>query len=689
MPVAQIVLWVAAGLTLLESLYLLVRMPRRVEAAAAGLMFLLTAAALAGLAFSLRSSALTGPVLLSISAPLIPVAWLWLSVRWGRDVGDQLLKRSKPWLLLTVATAILLAAASAVRPAVQYVADDPGGAYFQMTGFSFPLLIFALTVSLFAFGNIENCYRSAMGTQRSVLRAGMLLTFVATGLAFAAITLGILSHRLMLWSAAGLAVLCPVLNLLLILHLQRLTVVSDGVVVTRSVASSSRVVLTGGVYCLAVGLMSRLILTYGYAPDVLVTLLATVMAAGLLLTVVVGNSGAMRPAGHSGGAGGLSMRADQQEFIGEIMSCKTSEEILQQVKVQLGTAYGVTGGALVEKNDSGPFRAQFLDRPGGRLETTGMDEMGDWLLRYGRPIRYADLVERTLECGFDVKQVAAELNLKPLLWSPIISRQTLVGILILQTNTNEAEPLAGFLETVASPLAMAVQNCRFTQQLVRSREMESFHKIASYVLHDLKNSVGMLDMLLSNARSNIDNPDFQQSMIRTIGDAVGRQRRIISRLSEPKAGETLSRTEIDLNQLLDRVIDKVQVNKVERIEFVDSRTEVPTITANSQQLMSVFENLIVNAMEAMPVGGQLKLESECVDKTSGGKEIVIRVTDAGVGMSREFIDNKLFKPFTSTKKKGLGIGMYQTYEAIKQMEGDIAVVSEEGQGTTFSVTLPV
>ena len=143
-------------------------------------------------------------------------------------------------------------------------------------------------------------------------------------------------------------------------------------------------------------------------------------------------------------------------------------------------------------------------------------------------------------------------------------------------------------------------------------------------------------------------------------------------------------------EILDQVIDKVQVRNIERIKLEIKQSELPVIKGYEAKIRSIIENLIVNSIEAMPVKGNLSVETLITeDKTDEISYINIIVSDTGVGMSHEFIENKLFKPFTSTKKKGLGIGMYQTYEAVKQMNGKLLVESEEGIGTTFTLMLPV
>jgi len=236
----------------------------------------------------------------------------------------------------------------------------------------------------------------------------------------------------------------------------------------------------------------------------------------------------------------------------------------------------------------------------------------DWLHRYGRPIEQVDLGERIQGEEISLSTLAGVLGFDPEMLVPLASRQDLIGILAIGPH-DDNEPVAGeltrIMETLSGPLAMAIQNSRVTDELLKARELESFHKISSFVLHDLKNSVSMLDMLMTNARKNMDDPEFRESIFGTVNDAVMRQRRIIARLSGAAEGESVLES-VNVNDLLSRVLDKTQVRNIERIELTTELGELPSLHADRQKLVSVFENLLVNAVEAMPTSGRLELTTE-------------------------------------------------------------------------------
>lgn len=696
MSLVQPVFWISGLLMLLEALYMLLRCPKRIDIVSVILTFISTSVLFFGFAClisdNFKLSAL-GPSLIGISAPLIPSFWLLFSASWGRDLSsDPLLKRNYGWFVVAFIFSLGLIVINLINPVILYVRGTIIEGYYQMQGGDFILFIFFLTLFLFGLYNIENCYRSAIGSQKQRLTAGLIAGLLMTVITFAFATLGIISHRLMIWAVLGLCIIIPLISFVLIRNLCALGSVSGGVVVTRRIILSSRVILTGGVYYLFVGILTRLLLFYGTAPDVLITVISGLMALSLLFVIIISNNFIKgRIKGQYINREESSI-ANVREFIDEISVIKTVDQLLDILRIFLRSNFGIKEGAFIEKLEENKFMIKYFDKKGNQITASYMSELFDWLLRYGESIWFSDLVERTADSNISSNDLSAELGFEPSLITPVMSRQHIIGIIVMgnEKEIENSEELPQFMETAASPLGMAIQNSHITDQLIKSRELESFHKISSYVLHDLKNSVGMLDMLMTNARKNLDNPEFQQAMLRTISDAISRQRRIIARLSEPTIEKELIMSEVDINMVLNQVIDKVQVRNIERISLEVELSDLPVFKGNKQKIRSIIENLIVNSIEAMPVKGNLSVKTLISeDKSEQISYINVIVSDNGVGMSREFIENKLFKPFTSTKKKGLGIGMYQSFEAVRHMNGKLLIESDEGVGTTFTLLLPV
>jgi signal transduction histidine kinase len=108
------------------------------------------------------------------------------------------------------------------------------------------------------------------------------------------------------------------------------------------------------------------------------------------------------------------------------------------------------------------------------------------------------------------------------------------------------------------------------------------------------------------------------------------------------------------------------------------------VVAHRDRLERVIGHLVQNAIEATPSSGSVRIEAE-----RDGHEVLVNVIDTGAGMSREFIDTQLFKPFSSTKEHGMGIGAFESREYIREIGGSLAVASTEGRGSCFSIRLPL
>ena len=140
--------------------------------------------------------------------------------------------------------------------------------------------------------------------------------------------------------------------------------------------------------------------------------------------------------------------------------------------------------------------------------------------------------------------------------------------------------------------------------------------------------------------------------------------------------------EADLNQLVRQVLQRL--DGTPRVELTNELEPLPNIRADREQIQSVVTNLVLNARDALGVGGRIRVRTEHL-----GDSVVLTIVDNGCGMSAAFVKDSLFRPFQSTKKEGLGIGMFQSQMIVEAHGGSIRVKSEEGKGTTFRVSFPV
>lgn len=262
---------------------------------------------------------------------------------------------------------------------------------------------------------------------------------------------------------------------------------------------------------------------------------------------------------------------------------------------------------------------------------------------------------------------------------PLLSGEQLEGFIVLgkQVNPNETVMYEDFdlMKTIARQASFALLNQRLSDQLTRSREMEAIGNIATFVIHDLKNHVAGLSLMVDNARHYIDNPEFQQDMLRSLDNTVNKMQGLIGRLKNLGEKELLNLQPVDLLIVVRRVLAFLPAGRV------TVAGEPLVVKVDAGELQKVMLNLMLNAVEASPDGSPIVVEVAMAGAPH------IRVIDHGIGMSADFIRRELFKPFATTKKKGMGIGLYQSRQIVEAHGGRLEVQSEVGKGTVFTVWL--
>jgi hypothetical protein len=188
--------------------------------------------------------------------------------------------------------------------------------------------------------------------------------------------------------------------------------------------------------------------------------------------------------------------------------------------------------------------------------------------------------------------------------------------------------------------------------------------------------------MLENLPTHFDNPAFRQDAFHGIGSAASRINDLINRMNALRHELRLQPAKLDLNLVVTEAL--ANLNGTLATKLVTKFDQVPTILADRQQLQSVFTNLVLNARDAVGTDGRITVET-----TRNGDWVALSVSDNGCGMTEQFMKNSLFRPFRSTKKKGLGIGMFQSKTIVEAHNGKIQVESELGVGTTFRVMLPL
>ena len=237
------------------------------------------------------------------------------------------------------------------------------------------------------------------------------------------------------------------------------------------------------------------------------------------------------------------------------------------------------------------------------------------------------------------------------------------------------------LKTVGRHLGTHIAQLEADRRLSESRQFEAYSRLTAFMMHDLKNLVAQLSLVVSNAERHRRNPDFVDDVIDTIQNSTDRISRLIDQLGR---GEVRSvEREVPLRGLLERIVAR-SADRLPVPQF-ESAVDDVVVMADPERLMSTLEHVLRNSHEATPADGAIT-----VRLARDGDRAVIQIADSGVGMTAEFIRDRLFRPFDSTKgSKGMGIGAYQVRDYVRGLRGDVAVSSSPGGGTVFSIYVPV
>ena len=268
---------------------------------------------------------------------------------------------------------------------------------------------------------------------------------------------------------------------------------------------------------------------------------------------------------------------------------------------------------------------------------------------------------------------------------PLAYDQRLLAILVLDQPVTPRSidwEDCDVLKTAAQQAATHLAQYESARALGEAREFEAFNQLSAFIIHDLKNLVAQLSLLLQNAERHADDPEFVKDMLVTVDNSVERMNRLLARLRSSRNRDETAGV-IDLARLIERVVgDKAGASPRPAVEG-----ELPEIyvMADGDRLAMVVGHIVQNAIDATEPGGRV-----VVSMRREGGDALIDIEDSGIGMSHEFIRDGLFRPFVSTKGEGnMGVGVYEARQLLRQLGGDIEVVSREGEGTRFRLRIPI
>ena len=338
-----------------------------------------------------------------------------------------------------------------------------------------------------------------------------------------------------------------------------------------------------------------------------------------------------------------------------------------------------SGGCLFSLSDE--FSKPALRaKKGSNINLERCIQLSHKVFKTQRPMAYAYGKILQIKLGHPFSQRS---NFKFIAY-PLKAKNTVWGFVVLEKTEgifakDELQTLFTFLDEVN----LITESSLLTKVLLESRQLDSFNKLTSVLLHDLKGAIAQLSLSLQNAEKNYSNPQFREDFLATISDSIKKLHKLTERIGERP--DFLKLVPYRISQLLREVVDELGLRRYKGIRLQESYEEISPILVDPQNIKRVFHNIIINALEAMPEGGLLQIRTY---KKESAASVCVDVEDSGVGMTRDFVENHLFKPFRSTKQRGLGIALYSSKEIINLHGGKIFVKSYPGKGTKFTIKLP-
>jgi signal transduction histidine kinase len=228
---------------------------------------------------------------------------------------------------------------------------------------------------------------------------------------------------------------------------------------------------------------------------------------------------------------------------------------------------------------------------------------------------------------------------------------------------------------------------RLESQLIQSEKMAAIGQLAAGIAHELRNPLAIVMNALYDLRQHLGDADA--TVCEDVGiceEEIGRTQAIIRNLLEFSRESGVEIESVDVNELLERTVQLLhKYVETSRVRVVTELADIPPCAANANAMRQILLNLVTNAVQAMPEGGELRLRTE----RPSTDRIRLQVEDTGVGIPPDRL-TRIFDPFYTTKApgQGTGLGLSVVHSVVQRYGGEISVTSRPNHGTTFTIDLP-
>lgn len=625
----------------------------------------------------------------------LPAFWLFFSLTYARGNYREFLAKWK--FILAAAFLLPVGLVIGFHEKLFVPIDQSAASNLQLSSLTAPglaLYLLFLVSAIVVLMNLERTFRAAVGTMRWRIKfmiVGLGVLFAVRAYSSSQVLLfRALNLSLQTVNSGALLVAC----LLIFRSLFRVGHFEVGVYPSHSVLHNSLTVMLAGIYLVIVGVLAKVVTFLG--GDSSFTLKAFLVLVSLVLLTMLLLSDRVRlytkrfVSRHFQRpvydyrtvwrtfTEGTARRVEQTELCSEIV--KLVSQIFQALSVSLwlvdegkrrlifSASTSLSQSKAGHLNLDNADAAQVIGALTGRPDPVDLDASKDnWAsaLRRLHPDEFRKGGNRVCV--------------------PMLTGGDLLGVLMIGDRVGGL-PFSfqdfDLLKSVSDHAAACLLNIQLSQRLGQARQMEAFQAMSAFFVHDLKNTASTLSLMLENLPIHFNNPEFRADALRGISKTVTHINDLIARLSLLRKDLAVQPREADLNEVVESALSCLEGTP--QIAVFKELRPLPRVRLDPSQIHSVITNLLLNARDAVKANGQIRIETSQLNGS-----LVVSVADNGCGMNADFIERSLFRPFQTTKKQGLGIGMFQCKMIIEAHRGRIEVDSEPGKGTAFRVILPL
>jgi putative PEP-CTERM system histidine kinase len=271
---------------------------------------------------------------------------------------------------------------------------------------------------------------------------------------------------------------------------------------------------------------------------------------------------------------------------------------------------------------------------------------------------------------------------------PIYNNDVFWGMVVMKGSDNTSKNLNWELRDYLTAVNAQVSNFLFhhqaAQELAENAQFAAFARMSAFIVHDLKNVMAQIDLILSNSGRHKDNPEFIEDTFETLKHTKTRMNKMLLQLNEKNIIQDGADSLVSLSKSIEQVVEQRCASYLPLVNVI-IKSEIPVVL-DKEKLCNVIYHLVSNAQQATADDGNVDI---ILELSEDNKHMLINIVDTGCGMSEGFIGNRLFKPFDTTKgNAGMGIGAFDAKAYLDNIGGQLLVQSELDKGTIFTLRIP-